>query len=361
MSGLDVHLVAPARWREYGRKMYADPVDDPGVTLHVEPILLPYLPAINWYAHFYPRLGRIIKQIKPDIIHLWEEPWSFVALQASLLRGKAALVLEIDQNILKHLPPPFETIRRFTLRRTNLILSRSPSAAAVAGACGYWGPVRPIGYGVDEMTFFPSAAGRRPRLPGEALRIGYVGRIIEQKGLDEALTALTLTRSRVDLALMGEGPYQRRLLARAQELGLQHRVSIKGWGNARDVAGFLRSLDISILLSRSMRNWCEQFGRVIIESQSCGVPVIGSSSGAVVNVIGEGGWIVPERNPRALAQLLDRLCQTPDEIFAKGAAGLENVASRFTYDRTAQLLADAWKEASIVHQKPEGFTGVLQQ
>ena len=104
---------------------------------------------MKWYGHFYPGLGKIVEAVRPDVIHLWEEPWSIVALQATLLRRGAALVIEADQNILKRLPPPFETIRRFVLRRTSLVLSRSPDATAVVRACGFKGPVRPIGYGVD--------------------------------------------------------------------------------------------------------------------------------------------------------------------------------------------------------------------
>jgi hypothetical protein len=69
-------------------------------------------------------LRRLIRQIRPDVIHLWEEPWSVVALQASLLSGDAALVMEVEQNVIKRLPPPFEGIRRHVLRRTDHVLSR---------------------------------------------------------------------------------------------------------------------------------------------------------------------------------------------------------------------------------------------
>lgn len=176
MSDLEVHLVCPSRWREYGRRMTADPGNDPGVTLHVEPTLLPYLPSVNWYAHFYPRLNRVIGQAKPDVIHLSEEPWSFVALQATLLRKNAALVLEVEQNILRRLPPPFEKIRRYVLRQTDVVLSRSTEATVVARASGFTGPVMSLGYGVDQSTFFPSANGGQPKPANSPLRIGYAGR-----------------------------------------------------------------------------------------------------------------------------------------------------------------------------------------
>jgi len=84
--------------------------------------------------------------------------------------------------------------------------------------------------------------------------------------------------------------------------------------------------------------WREQFGRAIIESQSCGVPVIDILSGAIPDVIGKGGWVVSERDPKELAALFDRLSGAPDDILAKGQLGLENVATRFTYEKRLQRL-----------------------
>src|SRR5215813_4515476 len=140
---IEVHLLVPSRWREYGRTMTADPPDDPGAKVHIEPIWLPHIPLIKWYAHFYPRLGRTIRGVNPDVIHLWEEPWSVVAMQAASLKGGAALVLEVDQNLIKRLPLPFEAIRHYVLARTALILSRSDEATAVVRAFGFAGPIRP--------------------------------------------------------------------------------------------------------------------------------------------------------------------------------------------------------------------------
>jgi hypothetical protein len=142
---IKVHLVVPQRWHQFGRTVSADPADDPGLDVHVLPIRLGHAGPMNWYLHFYPGLRRLIDRIEPDVIHLWEEPWSVVALQASMLKRSAALVMEVDQNILKRLPPPFEAIRRRVLRRTDHVLSRGPDATSVVRARGYYGPVSLIG------------------------------------------------------------------------------------------------------------------------------------------------------------------------------------------------------------------------
>ena len=150
---LDVHLVVPDRWYQFGRWMSADPATDVGVSVHVSPVRWPRAGRASWYLHHYPQLSRLADKISPDVIHLWEEPWSFVTLQALHVRRRraphAALVLEVDQNIVKRLPPPFETIRRHVLRHTDLVLARSNDAVVVVRAAGYQGPTELIGYGVD--------------------------------------------------------------------------------------------------------------------------------------------------------------------------------------------------------------------
>lgn len=348
-TDLSVDLVGPARWREYGREMIAEPPERGDVRLHMEPIRLPYVPAVNWYAHHYPGLSRLVRQLRPDVIHLWEEPWSFVALQAAKLRGDAALVLEVDQNILKRLPPPFEQIRRYVLERTDAILVRSPQAESVVRACGFTGPTFPIGYGVDQNLFRPAA--RPLQRDGNTLRAGYVGRLCEEKGLDDALDALALAKCPVELAIMGEGPYEEYLRQRIVDLGLSGRVSIQGWSVLPEVANFIQGLDVSLLLSRATKSWKEQFGRTIIESQSCGVPVIGSRSGAIPNVIAAGGWLVDERDPRGIANILGQISRCPDDLRQKSAAALANVEARFTYAETGRQLEKAWRAANLARKE----------
>jgi glycosyltransferase involved in cell wall biosynthesis len=343
---IDVHLLVPERWHQFGRTIAADPPDDPGVTVHVLPISLSHAGPMTWYLHFYPGLRGLINRIRPDVIHLWEEPWSAVALQATLLKGRAALVMEVDQNILKRLPPPFEAIRRFVLRRTAHVLSRSPDSTAVVRARGYDGPVSAIGYGVDQATFRPRCALRPKGTRENGLRIGYVGRVVEEKGLDDALDAMARARSHVTLAIMGEGPYEVRLRERARQLGLADRVSFEGWGPPAEVARFMSRLDVLVLLTRTTKSVREQFGRVIVEAQSCGVPVIGSSCGSIPSVIAEGGWVVPERSPEAIASILDTIATDSATWNLRSLSAQRNVSTRFTYEAIADVLRTTWMEAA---------------
>ncbi|MBB4066545.1 glycosyltransferase [Gellertiella hungarica] len=342
---LDVHLVVPARWKQFGREMVADPPGDPGVTTHVLPILFPHAGPFSWYLHVYRGLGRLIREVRPHVIHLWEEPWSLVALQALALKGKAGFVLEVDQNILKRLPPPFEAIRRHVLANTDHILSRSNDATMVVEARGYRGPVSMIGYGVDRGVFAPAPGGTETA-GREGLVLGYVGRLVEEKGIQDALDAMARSPVPVTLKLMGEGPYEAALREKAAGLGLADRVHVQPWDKPEGVAAFIRSLDALILLTHTTPVVKEQFGRVIIEAQSAGVPVIGAQSGAIPDVIGEGGWIVPQRDPAALATLIGRLAADPAERKHRAALGEENVRQRFTYEAIAGQLLGAYRDAA---------------
>jgi glycosyltransferase involved in cell wall biosynthesis len=342
---VDLHLVIPAVWKEFGRTIVAEPQPGENFSVHILPIRLPQAGPMKWYLHYYPALRRLLREIDPDVIHLWEEPWSVVALQAQMLRGRAGLVLEVDQNILKRLPPPFEAIRKFVLKRTDHILSRSPDATAVVRARGYAGPVTPIGYGVDLATFAPGSEAAMS--PGVGpFRIGYVGRLVAEKGLDDALEAMARTALPVTLSIMGEGPHETHLRQHAHQLGLSERVDFRSWGPPQEVAAFLRGLDSLVLLTRTTNAVREQFGRVIIEAQACGVPVIGSTCGAIPDVVGAGGWIVPECDPESLRGLLDELAADPGLVRARAGAARANVQARFTYDAVATAIESACRAAS---------------
>jgi glycosyltransferase involved in cell wall biosynthesis len=101
-----------------------------------------------------------------------------------------------------------------------------------------------------------------------------------------------------------------------------------------------------VLLTRTTNVVKEQFGRVIIEAQACGVPVIGSTCGAIPDVVGGGGWIVPEREPQALRTLLTQIASDPALVRAKGVAARGNVQARFTYDAVATAIESACRAAA---------------
>jgi glycosyltransferase involved in cell wall biosynthesis len=352
---LDLTLVVPEVWHEYGQ---AEPAEASRTRLKVcvEPARLTRGGPAKWYLHHYPGLRDLLVRLQPDVIHLWEEPWAIVSLQALRLRDSllpnAALLLETDQNTLRRLPPGFEQIRRYTLARTDLLIARGQEALSVSRHFGFTGESEFVEYAINSDVFFPqdrqavlASAGSRP------LRLGYVGRLVPEKGLDDVLTALQRAKAPVELQLLGDGPEKAGLAARAAILGLSNRVTFMEPRDAAGVATFISSLDALVLMSRTTRTWKEQFGRVIMEAHACGVPVIGSSSGSIPHVTGQGGWIVGESDVPALAMLLDELTAAPEQVAARGELGRIEAASRFSNAAVSGALRRAWTRAAAIRRE----------
>jgi glycosyltransferase involved in cell wall biosynthesis len=157
-------------------------------------------------------------------------------------------------------------------------------------------------FGVDPDLFAPApdaAAAHR-----DSFVIGYLGRLVEAKGILDIIDVLPDLPAHVRCVLVGSGDLRPRIVQRAQELGVAARVELRDTVASTNVPVVLRGLDVLVLPSHTMPTWREQFGRVLVEAMSCGVPVVGSSSGEIANVVGNAGIIFPERNVRALRNAL---------------------------------------------------------
>jgi glycosyltransferase involved in cell wall biosynthesis len=96
-------------------------------------------------------------------------------------------------------------------------------------------------------------------------------------------------------------------------------------------------MDVLVLPSRTTRDWAEQFGRVLVEALSCGVPVVGSDSGEIPWVVTTtgGGHVFPEGNVDELARVLGRLRADPAERTRLAERGRAVVKDVFTADACA--------------------------
>ncbi|GBD20325.1 GDP-mannose-dependent alpha-(1-6)-phosphatidylinositol monomannoside mannosyltransferase [bacterium HR28] len=286
------------------------------------------------HVHFYPGLGKHIARFRPDILHIDEEPYNLVTAHAALLgrRYGARILFFTWQNLYRRYPPPFSWFEQLNYRLASAAVAGNHEAADVLRRKGFRGPLAVIPqFGVDPELFRPMTVAR-----AAVPTIGFVGRLVPEKGADLLIRALAQLPGRVQLEIVGDGIERTRLELLATELGVRDRVLFRGGVPPALMPEALNRFDVLVVPSRTRRNWKEQFGRVIIEAMSCGVPVVGSSSGEIPHVIGDPSLVFPEDDVDALVRLLRNLLADPERLRQLGEAGRRRVLAHYTQRRIAE-------------------------
>ena len=332
LPGVELSVIVPPSWREGGTTLTLHRAYTQGYRLLVEPILFNG----RHHIHVYPGLGRRLRELRPDILHVDEEPYNLVTAHALWLarRLSVAALFFTWQNIQRRYPPPFNWLERFNYRVARHAIAGNQEAAAVLRAKGYAGPVTVIPqFGIDPTVFQPAATAFGA--PGP-FRIGYLGRWTAPKGIDLLLRAAAGLAGDWRVEVRGGGEEGAALQALARELGIADRVEFAPYVPSTEVPAYLARLDALALPSRTTLTWKEQFGRVLIEAMACQVPVVGAASGEIPNVIGDAGLVFAEGDVEALAGHLARLMADPGLRRDLGERGRRRVLAHYTHRRVAE-------------------------
>jgi len=359
---VDLELVAPETFpSSYGTVSFnVDPVAQYKVRL-----LRPFFPigirtSTRWFLRSWD-LG--FRRFEPNIIHVENEVHSFILLQAVMCRAlfarHAKILLFTWANIL---PTGFNGV---VFKALALLLRPAIDFYLVGNLEGVHVLAR-LGVersrirvvpqvGVeDELYRKPSALERRVQrdalnLDRRDFVIGYVGRLITAKGIDDLLLATELLRTSsppisARILVVGDGPEKARLSA------LAPNVVVVSPGGGSAALPYYRAMDALVLPSRTQRNWKEQFGRVLIEAMASTVPVVGSDSGAIPEVVGDAGLIFPEGDVRRLAAHLRTLAEKPGLRQKLAERGRLRVIEHYTGARIAQRTLEVYAARSPVVQ-----------
>jgi glycosyltransferase involved in cell wall biosynthesis len=296
-KGWELRLIIPKRWPEGGAMLEASGAL-PGLDQQVLGIRLPG--RIGFFT--YAALGQAVARFAPQLVYCEEEPYSLAAFQAARAakRCGAAFVFFSWENIPRRFKPPLNWVRTQVQGLSAGALLGSSESLEVYRNWGFEGRAAVIPqYGVDTRLFRPAASPSRRR----TFRAGYVGRLMPEKGVD--LFVRACASAGVEGLVVGRGPEEAALrdLAKAIAAPVEFRPFVPFERRQRIYHDF----DVLVLPSRSTPKWKEQFGRVIIEAASSGLPTIGSDSGAIAEVVGQCGIVVPEGNLDAMASALRAL------------------------------------------------------
>ena len=337
-QGVDLTVLAPSSWRDERGVQRLERAHTQGYQLREIPIRFNG----NFHLHHYPTLARELRAVQPHLAHIDEEPYNLATWQAlwHARRHGAKSLFFSWQNIRRAYPPPFSWGERYALRNADYALAGTTAAADVLRAKGYAGPLATIPqFGTSPDLFQPAA-----QRPAGTFTIGYIGRLVLEKGLQVLLRAAAQLDGEWRLRLVGGGSARDEMAALARALGIGENLAFIGQLPSTDLPAEYHKLDALVLPSLTRPNWKEQFGRVLVEAMASGLPVIGSDSGAIPGVIGDAGLIVPEGDVESLASALRDLRDQPDLRAALIEKGRARFLAHFTHDSIAAATVEVYQE-----------------
>lgn len=201
--------------------------------------------------------------------------------------------------------------------------------------------------GVDTAQFTPegpvAARTNRPRLLA-------LGRLVPRKGTDDAIRALALVPA-AELIVAGGGsaeqlsadPEAQRLRELADALGVSERVHLRGSVPRAELPALIRSADVVVCLP-----WYEPFGIVPLEAMACGVPVVGTAVGGLLDTVVSGvtGRLIPPRRPDLAADAINDLLADDAQRGELGAAGVARTSAAYSWDAVATATERAYRHAA---------------
>jgi glycosyltransferase involved in cell wall biosynthesis len=309
-------------------------------------------PAAPW------RLWRLLRALDPDVVQTWMYHADLIGGLAARLAGQRAIVWGIRHTTLE----PGKS-RRATIwvARLDARLSRWVPAAIVCCAAQARDVHVRLGYAAEKFVIIPNGydvgrfrpdAAARARLraewgvPDGVPLLGMVARFDPQKDHANLLAACArLQASGADFAavLVGTGcdAGNAALVQQLAAAGLTQRVRLLG--RRDDVPAVMAALDVHVLSSLG-----EAFPNVLAEAMACGTPCVTTDVGDAAQIVGETGWVVPPRNPGALAAALEQALQVRQDGPAwadRRQRARARVESEFGIDDMVTRYRALWEEA----------------
>jgi glycosyltransferase involved in cell wall biosynthesis len=261
---------------------------------------------------------RITRRHHFDVLHAhWILPAGLIATMLRPLHGIPTIVTAHGSDIYGLRGRLGRFLRRYTLANCNAWTANTPTTQESAADRGV-PPGNVIPMGVESNQF---VAGNRTQgrgtLDNELFLILFVGRLIDVKGADVLLRAVSTidNNRRIGLWIVGDGPDRPALEQTADRLGIKDRVKFWGQMGYDKLPDLYAAADVFVLPSRKIPGIGEEGqGTVILEAMAAGCCVIGSDSGGIGTLIehDKTGVLVPPDDPQMLAKAIERLMTDPD-------------------------------------------------
>jgi len=208
--------------------------------------------------------------------------------------------------------------------------------------------------GVDVEHFTPAAVHLEPDqdyFPRKAVfRLLSVGRLVPRKGVGTVIEAMSRLPDAELIIAGGDGPAdvaseseRARLGKLADDEGVSSRVHFVGQVSRAQMPALIRSADVVVCAP-----WYEPFGIVPLEAMACGVPIVGSAVGGLLDSVDNGrtGILVPPQDPIAIANAAQPLLRDPCVRAELGRAGRARALTKYSWDRVASCTAEIYAQVA---------------
>ncbi|MBI5588697.1 MAG: glycosyltransferase family 4 protein [Deltaproteobacteria bacterium] len=341
-----ITLLIPSEWRETLRDIQAEKTSDDNYRIITSKVFF------NGHTGgflFPPVLVRKLLKEGFDIIHLEEEPHSAVAFQFTLfnnLISKSKVVIFTWENLFVERKFPRSLLESYVLKSADRLIAGNSDGRAVMEKKGFRGPVDIVPLMGVDTEFFKSREENRLKeslgLSGNFV-VGYIGRLVPDKGLANLVDAVNSVGGDVRCLLIGRGKFKEELTGRIQAAGKTERFVFIDTVLHHEVPQYLNVMDCLVLPSLTTPSWKEQFGHVLIEAMSSGVPVAGSDSGAIPEVIGDAGLIFREGDTEGLTECIKRLMENGELRSGYSKKGRTRVLEQYSHEKIAGRTVSIWK------------------
>ena len=303
--------------------------------------LLPYM------DEFAASLARSWAEDRPDVVHahFWMSGRAALAaarpLDIPVVQTFHALgvVKRRHQGAKDTSPAERLAAEQAIIRAADRIVATcSDEVFELAGLGADLDRVHVVPCGVDLDVFRPD--GPVESRPRNGRRVVVVTRLVPRKGVEDVVAALRdvpdaelVVAGGGDTQAIGDDPEARRLRALAEELGVVDRLELRGPLHRRDIPPLLRSAEAVVCVP-----WYEPFGIVPLEAMACGVPVVASAVGGMLDTVVDGvtGFHVPPRRPDRVAEALRRLLGDPGLRQRLGTEGVRRARTHYSWERVAE-------------------------
>jgi len=295
-----------------------------------------YKPAIPWAPPLCACIKDVIRAVKPDVIHTRLS-------QAALLGGYwgrrlgVPVLCTVDKypkakyyKYAAHLAACSNDVARHMISRG----FDCKKVTVVSNPIDVSRYERPKGY-VPQMR-------KSKSIPQDIPVILAAGRFVDWKGFDVLIKACAkLAGVDFRLWLAGDGPQRKSLENLVAGLGMTSHITF--WGFLDDIRPLMWEADLFVLPSKSP----EPFGIVALEAMACGLPLVATKAGGVLDLVDEAcGWLVKPNDPNDLAAAIKDALSFEEARKAKGNAAVKR-ALRFDVGKIAEQYAALYRKLGL--------------